>query len=211
MRKLSLLAAALCAAASFTTGASVASAAEGAYTPTFDFHGYFRSGVGVSKDGAEASWSKTYLGRLGNEDDTYGELEFGSTVYKLNDVSFYLDAMVSLVSDGSNDDENTNGTDASTGNGDANFGLRQFNLQIKGLIPGQKDAVVWAGKRYYQRGDIHIIDTKYINISGAGAGIAAGLGVQQIQKPVGAAERAPRPSGLHGLFAGDDRTVPGRR
>ena len=171
MRKLSLLAAALCAAASFTTGASVASAAEGAFTPTFDFHGYFRSGVGVSKDGAEASWSKTYLGRLGNEDDTYGELEFGSTVYKLNDVSFYLDAMVSMVTDGSNDDENTNGTDASTGNGDANFGLRQFNLQIKGLIPGQKDAVVWAGKRYYQRGDIHVIDTKYINISGAGAGV----------------------------------------
>ena len=139
MRKLSLLAAALCAAASFTTGASVASAAEGAFTPTFDFHGYFRSGVGVSKDGAEASWNKTYLGRLGNEDDTYGELEFGSTVYKLNDVSFYLDAMVSMVTDSSNDDESTNGIDASTGNGDANFGLRQFNLQIKGLIPGQKE------------------------------------------------------------------------
>lgn len=171
MRKLSKLAAAVIAAASLSTGVSTASAAEAGFTPTFDFHGYFRAGVGTSKDGAEASWNKTMLGRLGNEDDTYGELEFGSTVYKLNEVSFYLDAMVSMVTDGSSDDENTNGTDFSTGNGDANFGLRQFNLQIKGLIPGQKDAVVWAGKRYYQRGDIHIIDTKYINISGSGAGI----------------------------------------
>ncbi|WP_181962178.1 carbohydrate porin, partial [Klebsiella pneumoniae] len=75
-----------------------------------------------------------------------------------------LDSMVSMVSDGSNDNETTL-------NDDAQFGLRQLNLQIKGLIPGDPNAVIWGGKRYYQRHDLHIIDTKYWNISGSGAGV----------------------------------------
>lgn len=129
-----------------------------------DFHGYLRSGVGVSRDGGMEEWQKNKVGRLGNEADTYGELELGSEVYKKDDVSFYLDSMISMVSDGSNDSE-------TTFNDDAQFGLRQLNLQIKGLIPGDKNAVIWGGKRYYQRHDLHIIDTKYWNISGSGAGI----------------------------------------
>lgn len=129
-----------------------------------DFHGYLRSGVGVSQDGGMQEWQKNKLGRLGNEADTYGELELGSEVYKKNDVSFYLTTMVSMVSDGSNDSETTFGDDAE-------FGLRQLNLQIKGLIPGDPNTVIWGGKRYYQRHDLHIIDTKYWNISGSGAGI----------------------------------------
>ncbi len=31
--------------------------------------------------------------------------------------------------------------------------------------------MIWGGKRYYQRHDLHIIDTKYWNISGSGAGV----------------------------------------
>ena len=42
-----------------------------------------------------------------------------------------------MVSDGPNDNETTFGDDAE-------FGLRQLNLQIKGLIPGDPDAVIWA-------------------------------------------------------------------
>ncbi|KOC88955.1 maltoporin [Winslowiella iniecta] len=129
-----------------------------------DFHGYLRSGVGVSSDGGPEEYQKNKVGRLGNESDTYGELELGAEVYKKNDVSFYLDTMVSMVSNGSNDSE-------STLDDDAEFGLRQLNLQIKGLIPGDPNAVIWGGKRYYQRHDLHIIDTKYWNVSGAGAGI----------------------------------------
>ena len=169
MKKLSLLAASI-ASCLLIAGTNTAFAADdtennGAkFTPTFDFHGYLRSGIGVSRDGGLTEWSKTYLGRLGNEKDTYGELEFGSELYKFNDVSFYLDTMISAVSDGFKDDENTK-------NDDVDFGLRQLNLQVKGLLPFDKEAVIWGGKRYYQRKDIHIIDTKYLNISGAGAGI----------------------------------------
>jgi hypothetical protein len=86
-----------------------------------DFHGYLRSGVGVSRDGGMEEWQKNKIGRLGNEADTYGELELGSEVYKKDDVSFYLDSMVSMVSDGSNDNETTFGDDAE-------FGLRQQRL-----------------------------------------------------------------------------------
>ena len=108
--------------------------AASATLPGIDFHGYMRAGVGVSGDGSQAEWQKNKIGRLGNESDTYGELELGSEVYKKNDVSFYLDSMVSMVSDGSNDNETTL-------DDDAQFGLRQLNLQIKGLVPGDPNAV----------------------------------------------------------------------
>lgn len=137
------------------------------WKPSFDFHGYFRAGVGKSGNGAQGSWNKTKVGRLGNESDLYSELEFGTEVYRMNDVSFYIDSLVQLDSNGSNDGEDMRGFKDE----DMNVSLRQFNLQVKGLIPGQKDAVIWAGKRYYQRADIHVIDSKYINISGPGAGI----------------------------------------
>ncbi|WP_244061301.1 maltoporin, partial [Aeromonas caviae] len=75
---------------------------------------------------------------------------------------------------GSNDWEGT-GTvcnfDAKQCNGDSDFALRQFNVQAKGLLGFAPEATLWAGKRYYQRHDIHISDFYYWNISGAGAGI----------------------------------------
>lgn len=150
--------------AAVALAAALASPSLFAAINSIDFHGYLRGGIGVSRDGGLEEWQKNKLGRLGNESDTYGEVEFGSEVYKKNDVSFYIDTMVSMVSDGSNDNE-------STLDDDVEFGLRQLNLQIKGLIPGDPNAVIWGGKRYYQRHDLHIIDTKYWNISGSGAGI----------------------------------------
>ena len=138
------------------------------WKPTFDFHGYFRGGVGVSSNGANNGWNQSKVGRLGNESDLYTEIEMGTEVYKMNDVSFYIYSTFQFNSDGSDDGEDLN---ASGKDDDMTVSVRQFNLQVKGLIPGQQDAVVWAGKRYYQRQDIHIIDKKYINIAGSGAGI----------------------------------------
>ena len=129
-----------------------------------NFNGYFRSGVGVSTDGKQQTANKDKVGRLGNEDDTYGEIGLGQELYNQDGQTFYVDSMVSMESNGSNDGETTK-------NDDAIFGLRQFNLQAKGFITVSPDAVVWAGKRYYQRHDLHIIDTKYWNISGSGVGV----------------------------------------
>ncbi|MGR5092039.1 maltoporin [Vibrio maritimus] len=130
-----------------------------------DFHGYMRAGVGVSEHGGQqTTFEKNKVGRLGNEGDVYGEIGIGKEVYNDNGKSMYVDSMVALTSNGSNDWE-------STENDDAKFALRQFNVQAKGFIASAPEATIWAGKRYYQRKDIHISDFYYLNISGAGAGV----------------------------------------
>ncbi|ABK39252.1 TPA: maltoporin [Aeromonas hydrophila] len=139
-----------------------------------DFHGYFRSGVGVSGDGDMVKYNVNKVGRLGNENDTYGEVQLGQEVFNKDGKTFYVDSMFAMASNGSNDWEGT-GTvcnfDAKQCSGDSDFALRQFNVQAKGLLGFAPEATLWAGKRYYQRHDIHISDFYYWNISGAGAGI----------------------------------------
>ncbi|WP_409420590.1 maltoporin [Pseudaeromonas sp. ZJS20] len=142
--------------------AAVAMALASASASAVDFHGYMRSGVGISQDGSTQTYEKNKVGRLGNEADTYGELQLGQEVYNKAGKSFYVDSMLAVTSDGSNDWEDTT-------NEDANFALRQFNVQAKNLFGGNE--TLWAGKRFYQRHDIHISDFYYWNISGAGAGI----------------------------------------
>lgn len=139
-----------------------------------DFHGYFRSGVGVSGDGDMVKYNVNKVGRLGNENDTYGEVQLGQEVFNKDGKTFYVDSMFAMTSNGSNDGEGT-GTvcnfDAKQCNGDSEFALRQFNVQAKGLLGFAPEATLWAGKRFYQRHDIHISDFYYWNISGPGAGI----------------------------------------
>lgn len=142
--------------------AAVAMALASASASAVDFHGYMRSGLGISQDGSTQTYEKNKVGRLGNESDTYGELQLGQEVYNKAGKTFYVDSMLAVTSDGSNDWE-------ATSNDDANFALRQFNVQAKNLLGGNE--TIWAGKRFYQRHDIHISDFYYWNISGAGAGI----------------------------------------
>ena len=142
--------------------------------PTFDFHGCMRSGIGhYSHGGSVVGYDKTNVGRLGNEGDSYLETEFGSRLFKKGDTEFYLDTMLGYAANDNNDYEGTGFFNLGSGSSSSsmNVGLRQLNLQAKGIIPGQKDAVIWAGKRYYQRHDIHLWDMYYMDISGAGAGI----------------------------------------
>ncbi len=128
-----------------------------------DFHGYMRSGVGVSDNGDLQINAKNKVGRLGNEDDTYGEIQLGQEVYNKDDKTFYVDSMFTMKTDFQSRDWEDTSSDAS------NFALRQFNVQAKNLFGGGE--TLWAGKRFYQRHDIHISDTYYWDVSGAGAGI----------------------------------------
>ncbi len=155
--------------------------------PTVDFHGYMRAGVGhFNKGGGQIRWKSDYVGRLGNENDTYGELELGSRVFKKGDTEFYIDSMVAVKSMGDNDYEATDRANDYFTNAkiddsghpinsysaeDSEFALRQLNVQAKGIIPGNKDATLWAGKRFFQRHDIHIWDYYYWDVSGSGAGL----------------------------------------
>ncbi|MGY0615218.1 maltoporin [Vibrio sp. FJH11] len=167
MKKVSVIAAAV--AASLAAGSAFA----------VDFHGYMRAGVGVSGDGGQqVTFEKNKVGRLGNEGDIYGEVQLGQEVYNNNGKTFYVDSMVAMTSNGSNDWESTStncglneaGTDVECVD-DAQFALRQFNVQAKGVLNFAPEATLWAGKRFYQRHDVHISDFYYWNISGAGAGI----------------------------------------
>jgi maltoporin len=99
---------------------------------------------------------------LGNENDTFADIQLGQEVYNKNNQTFYVDSMFSMTSGQKRDWENTKGDDA-------DFALRQLNVQAKNLFGGNE--TLWAGKRYYQRHDIHISDTYYWDVSGAGAGI----------------------------------------
>jgi len=144
--------------------AAVAMALASASASAVDFHGYMRSGIGISQDGDMQVYSKNKVGRLGNENETYGELQLGQEVYNKAGKSFYVDSMIAVQSDQSNDWESTGDSDGTT-----EFALRQFNVQAKNLFGGNE--TIWAGKRFYQRHDIHITDFYYWNVSGAGAGI----------------------------------------
>ena len=149
-------------------------------TAEVDFHGYMRAGIGISgENGQQVRYESNKIGRLGNEDDLYAEIQLGKEVYNQNGKSFYVDSMVALLSDGSNDFEGTNTScelddtvpEGVSCDNDAEFAIRQFNVQTEGLIARDPGANIWAGKRYYQRHDIHITDFYYWDTSGSGAGV----------------------------------------
>ena len=121
-----------------------------------EFNGYMRSGVmqGTSTYGHKALVSQ--LGRLGNENDTFGEMQISADIAKVDDTVWTVSSMFALGGDGK---EN---------NWDSNISNRQFYAQVKGLL--DKDAILWVGKKYVQREDIHLGDFYYYNVSGHGVG-----------------------------------------
>ncbi|ENO8487467.1 maltoporin LamB [Vibrio cholerae] len=148
MKKVSVIAAAV--AATLAAGSAFA----------VDFNGYFRAGTGISGNGdADISFQKKGIGRLGNENDNYYEFGFSEEL-KTGDQTWKIDSMLAKGGD-----EGKNGWEA----GDIN--VAQFNVQAKGLLTSDKEAVLWAGKRYYQRKDIHITDFYFLDTSGTGGGI----------------------------------------
>ncbi len=143
-----------------------AAQAEVTYSPT----GYLRIGVGESNDGdfvgmqLNGAWTKY---RLGNEPDFYGELGVNLT-NELDNGSKIVGGIRYHLSGDSNDLR-------VSGEVDANLALREAWLGYQGIGDGAlSDSTIWAGRRYYKRKDIHIIDfyyEDYSNFSGFGAGL----------------------------------------
>ena len=128
-----------------------------------DFHGYARSGIGWTGSGGEqqcfqATGAQSKY-RLGNECETYAEIKLGQEVWKEGDKSFYFDTNVAYSVAQQNDWEATDPA------------FREANVQGKNLIEWLPGSTIWAGKRFYQRHDVHMIDFYYWDISGPGAGI----------------------------------------
>ena len=132
-----------------------------------DFHGYARSGIGATSSGGDqACFQANGAGakyRLGNECETYTEIKLGQELYKADGASFYLDTNFAGSASQDQDWEPANGGDG--------LSIREFNVKAKGVLESLPEATLWAGKRFYQRHDIHINDFYYWDVSGPGAGI----------------------------------------
>ena len=130
-----------------------------------DFKGYARSGIGWTGSGGEQQCFKaTGAGskyRLGNECETYAEIELGQQVWQEGEKSFYVDTMIGYATSQLSDVEDTDGGPR----------VRQMNVVGKNLIDALPGANIWAGKRYYKRHDVHMIDFYYWDVSGPGAGL----------------------------------------
>lgn len=147
MKKVSVIAAAV--AASLAAGSAFA----------VDFNGYMRAGTAISNHGTgDQAFEKSGVGRLGNEDDNYYEFGFAKEL-KTGEQTWKVESMIA------SSDEGKSGWESKEIN------VAQFNVQAKGLFASDPEAVLWAGKRYYQRKDIHITDFYYLNTSGTGGGI----------------------------------------
>ena len=155
--------------------AAVALALSSVAASAVDFHGYFRAGAQASTQGGEVyclgNGNKGHkVGRLGDECDTYAELTLNQEVYNKANNKWTLNTLVAYGTAEGNRDLQGDSWQGVGGDGPWN-GQR---LSIRELWTGyQTDAgyQIWAGKRFYQRKDIHLLDLYYLNNSGYGAGI----------------------------------------
>ena len=155
--------------------AAVALALSSVAASAVDFHGYFRAGAQASTQGGEVyclgNGNKGHkVGRLGDECDTYAELTLNKEVYNKANNKWTVNTLVAYGTAEGNRDLQGDSWQGVGGTGPWN-GQR---LSIRELWTGyQTDAgyQIWAGKRFYQRKDIHILDLYYLNNSGYGAGI----------------------------------------
>ncbi len=164
---------------------AVASAIFSISASAVEFHGYARAGLSTTSDGGEQTCYGSgaaghFVGRLGDECDTYAEIDLQQELYNKDDQSLSVEAMWAYDAGNQGNDyqtlysaEHTGADDRSTSEpwGGGEIALRQLFVQGKGLLNFAPEATLWAGKRYYQRHDVHILDLFHINNSGYGAGV----------------------------------------
>ena len=170
--------------------AAVALALSSVAASAVDFHGYFRAGAQANTNGGNVYCLGTgekghKVGRLGDECDTYSEFALTQEVYNKANNKWTVNTLFAFGTYEASDDYNDAPVDlqgnAWQGTGGAqNRGDTWTNpwggqrVSVRELWTGyQTDAgyQIWAGKRFYQRKDIHILDLYYLNNSGYGAGI----------------------------------------
>ena len=140
----------------------------------FEFHGYARSGLLMNSSAAKTQGGPTvtpagetggHVGRLGNEPDTYVELNLEHKQTLASGATTRFKAMLA--------DGQRTYNDWTAASSDLN--LRQAFVEL-GQLPtftgAFKDATVWAGKRFDRDNfDIHWIDSDVVFLAGTGAGI----------------------------------------
>jgi maltoporin len=135
--------------------------------PKLDFHGYLRSGYGITSYGntmtpfqAPNSGAKY---RLGNEAETYLETTFLMHMPKSKlPEGVIFDTQIRLAYVIPHNQNNNASTETS---------LREAFGIARGVLSDMPEAAFWAGQRFYSRRDIHMNDFYYRDMSGYGGGI----------------------------------------
>ncbi len=150
-------------AARLAIGAAAALATASA--SAFEFHGYFRDSEGFnSRGGTQVCFQlpgSDFKARLGNECDRYLEMIFAETA-RVGTTEWKFEFMPAAYQPNS---------DSSAGN---SLFLQQAWAGLKPEALG--GAMIWAGRRYFRRHDVHSLDWFYWN---PGQGNAA-VGVEDI-------------------------------
>ncbi len=142
-----------------------------------DFHGYMRSGLNYGSQGGDSycvghGGSEGHvLGRLGDECDTYAELALSQEAYNKANNKFTINTLVAYGTPEGNRDMQGNSWQGVGGGGEAWDGQRLSLREAWAGYEMPSGVQLWAGKRYYQRKDVHIMDWYYLNNSGHGFGI----------------------------------------
>jgi len=170
-----------------------------------DFHGFFRSGLNYATQGGDAYCDGTggsghFLGRLADECDTYAELALSQEVFNKDNNKFTVNTLVVYgTQEGQWDYQGNSWQGENGGNGSAWDGQRMSLREAWAGYEMPSGIQLWAGKRYYQRKDIHIMDYYYLNNSGNG------FGVENIDTGLGSVSVAiiKHQSGIDGAGDGD--------
>lgn len=147
----------------------------------FDTSGYLRTGYGVSEGGTDQACFKApgamAKHRLGNECENYFELGMlhSFPAKDKNALSFKTKVLFAFQSSGHRDWESTNpdvSIDANndvSSSADATIAFREAFAAASYDFDTEK--VFWAGKRFYRRRDIHMLDYYLLINTGQGAGV----------------------------------------
>ncbi|OSM99087.1 carbohydrate porin [Lonsdalea populi] len=136
----------------------------------FNFSGYFRSGYAVGNHGSAKSYAIGSLGRFGQENSSWYDLEFSQRVYR--DGNKTAKAVVTL-------DGNVGGQYSAGWFDSTSDNLLQFSdiyLTTRGFLPFAPEADFWVGKHTLPKFEIQMLDFKYHKSDSA-----AGIGLENWQ------------------------------
>ena len=126
--------------------------------PTIDTYGYFRVIASSAKGGKMTKWEVNNVGRLGNENDNYGEFGFRVPFATVNDTTWTFQGTWSLLSE------------SEQGLTPEELYNKEAFVSVKGLFDFDKEAELWAGRRFLRQYN-SMTDWYYSDNSGNGAGI----------------------------------------
>ena len=117
------------------------------------------------------------VGRLGNECDTYFELGLSQELYNKANNKFSIHSLLAFdtksISSGTTNEidyQGNNWQDNREGSGSWG-GIRTAIEELYADYEMPSGITLWAGKRFYQRKDVHILDYYYLHNSGTGFGV----------------------------------------